>query len=104
MTTTQQDTRQELPTDLPDWPRQSLRGHKLEGYRYTSREFAEQEWEHIWTRVWLLLGREDEMPEPGDWQQEEVGRESILMVRQKDRSIKAFYNICQHRGQRLVSA
>ncbi len=101
---TDQETRQELPSDLPDWPQQSLRGHALDGYRYTSAEFAEQEWEHIWTKVWLLLGREDEMPKPGDWQQEEVGRESILMVRQKDGSMKAFYNVCQHRGHRLVSA
>jgi phenylpropionate dioxygenase-like ring-hydroxylating dioxygenase large terminal subunit len=92
------------PDELPDWPRQPLRGHLLEGYRYTSREFAAREWERMWTKVWLLLGREDEMPRPGDWQQEEVGPESILMVRQQDGSIKAFYNVCQHRGQRLVSA
>ena len=92
-----------MPGDLPDWPTQSLRGHKLDGYRYTSAEFAQREWDSIWTRVWLLLGREDEMPNPGDWQQEEVGAESILMVRQADGSIKAFYNVCQHRGQRLVS-
>lgn len=93
-----------VPGELPDWPQQTLRGHKLEGYRYTSREFMEQEWEHMWTRVWLLLGREEEIPNPGDWQQEEVGPESILMVRQDDGGIKAFYNVCQHRGQRLVSA
>ena len=99
----QKKSAQDLPRDLPDWPQQNLRGHRLEGYRYTSREFAEQEWENIWTKVWLLLGREDEMPDPGDWQQEEVGRESILMVRQAGGSIKAFYNVCQHRGQRLVS-
>lgn len=91
-------------TDLPDWPKQALRGHAIEGYRYTSREFMEKEWEHMWTKVWLLMGREDEMPNPGDWQQEELGPESILMVRQQDHSIKAFYNVCQHRGQRLVSA
>ncbi|NQX87466.1 MAG: aromatic ring-hydroxylating dioxygenase subunit alpha [Halioglobus sp.] len=90
------------PKGLPDWPRQLLRGHKLEGYRYTSRAFAEKEWAHVWTRVWLLLGREDEISRPGDWQQEEVGPESILMVRQSDAGIKAFYNVCQHRGQRLV--
>ncbi len=92
------------PPELPDWPEQPLRGHRLEGYRYTSREFFHKEWEHMWTRVWLLLGREDEMPNPGDWQREEVGPESIVMVRQDDGSIRAFYNICQHRGQRLVSA
>lgn len=89
--------------DLPDWPEQKQRTHKIEGHRYTSKEFATLEMEHMWTKVWLLLGREDEMPNPGDWQQEEVGTESILMVRQTDGSIKAFYNVCQHRGQRLVS-
>jgi phenylpropionate dioxygenase-like ring-hydroxylating dioxygenase large terminal subunit len=92
-----------VPGDLPDWPRQDLHGHNLDGYRYTSSEFMQQEWESIWTKVWLLLGREEEIPEPGDWQMEEVGRESILMVRQTDGRIKAFYNVCQHRGQRLVS-
>lgn len=100
---TQQSNISPRPADLPDWPSQQVRGHKLEGHRYTSREFAEKEWEHIWTRVWLLLGREDEIPDPGDWQQEPVGRESILMVRQKDGGIRAFYNVCQHRGQQLVS-
>jgi phenylpropionate dioxygenase-like ring-hydroxylating dioxygenase large terminal subunit len=58
----------------------------------------------MWTRTWLLLGREDEIPNPGDWQAEEVGPESILMVRQQDGGIKAFYNVCQHRGNRLVFA
>lgn len=92
-----------IPGDLPDWPVKDVAAHRLDGYRYTSREFMEQEWEHMWTKVWLLLGREDEIPNPGDWQAEDVGRESILMVRQADGGIKAFYNVCQHRGQRLVS-
>ena len=56
----------------------------------------------MWTRVWLLLGRESEIPNPGDWQREDVGPESILMVRQQDGGVKAFYNVCQHRGNRLV--
>ena len=92
-----------MSRELPDWPTQKLRGHRLEGYRYTSREFFAEEFEHMWTKVWLLLGREDEMPNPGDWQREDVGPESILMVRQADDTIKAFYNVCQHRGNRLVS-
>ena len=89
---------------LDAWPQQATRGHTIPGYRYTSAEFFEKEWEHMWTRVWLLLGRESQLPQPGDWQMEEVGRESILMVRQKDGSVKAFYNICQHRGNPLVDA
>lgn len=86
-----------IPT-LDAWPEQTIRGHSISGSRYTSREFMEREWDGMWTRVWLLLGRAAELPEPGDWQMEPVGREEILMVRQQDGSIKAFYNVCQHRG------
>ena len=89
--------------EIDSWPEQHLRGHRIPGDRYTSREFAEREWEGMWTRVWLLLGRESELPNPGDWQREDVGPESILMVRQQDGSVKAFYNVCQHRGNPLVS-
>ena len=82
-----------IPT-LDTWPEQTIRGHSIPGSRYTCRDFMEQEWEGMWTRVWLLLGRESELPEPGDWQMEPVGREEVLMVRQQDGSIKAFYNVC----------
>lgn len=87
---------------LPDWPKQQLKGNRLSGERYTSREFFALEWQHMWSKVWLLLGRESELPLPGAWQREDVGPESILMVRQEDGGIKAFYNVCQHRGNKLV--
>jgi phenylpropionate dioxygenase-like ring-hydroxylating dioxygenase large terminal subunit len=89
-------------TPAPAWEAPAIGDHSIPGYRYTSREFFEREFEHMWTKTWLLLGRAAEMPNPGDWQMEEVGPESILMVRQKDDSIRAFYNVCQHRGNRLV--
>ena len=88
--------------DINSYPNQSTRDSKLEGYRYTSKEFFESEWKNMWTRVWLLLGRESELPEPGDWQMEPIGQEEILMVRQTDGRVKAFYNVCQHRGNPLV--
>lgn len=88
--------------DADAWPEPEFRGHSIPGYRYSSTEFFEKEWEEMWTKVWLLLGRANEIPEVGDYQMEEVGPESILMVRQPDMSIKAFYNVCQHRAARLV--
>lgn len=91
-----------MSEQLKDWPEQQTRGHTIPGYRYTSEAFFKQEWEGMWTKAWLLLGREAELPEPGDWQMEEVGPEEILMVRQSDGTVKAFYNICQHRGNPLV--
>ena len=89
--------------EVESWPEQETRGHTIPGSRYTSEEFFQQEWDGMWTKVWLLLGREAELPEPGDWQMEEVGPEEILMVRQKEGGVKAFYNVCQHRGNPLVS-
>jgi phenylpropionate dioxygenase-like ring-hydroxylating dioxygenase large terminal subunit len=44
------------------------------------------------------------VPNPGDYINYEIGRESILCVRGSDGRIRAFYNVCQHRGNRLVSA
>ena len=43
------------------------------------------EWERIWTKVWLLGGLESDMPEPGDYISTEIGRESVLLVRQERR-------------------
>lgn len=88
----------------PSWSEPEVRDIEITGDRYTSREFFAREWDSMWTKVWLLLGRADELPEPGDYQVEEVGPESILMVRQGDLSIRSFYNVCQHRGSRLTFA
>jgi len=88
--------------EVRGYPKQHIRGSLLEGYRYTSKEFFQKEWEGMWTKTWLLLGRETELANPGDWQMEPVGPEEILMVRQADLSVKAFYNVCQHRGNPLV--
>ncbi|HJO22704.1 MAG: aromatic ring-hydroxylating dioxygenase subunit alpha [Myxococcota bacterium] len=69
--------------------------------RYLSPEFAELEWKHMWTKTWLLAGFERDIPEPGDYFTFEIGRESILVVRQPSGEIGACYNVCTHRGNRL---
>ena len=76
---------------------------QMAGERYFSKDFARREWEAVWTRSWLLMCRADEIPEAGDFVVEQVGPESILIVRQEDDGIKAFYNVCQHRGNQLVN-
>lgn len=88
----------------PPWDEPSVGDTAITGDRYTSRDFFRREWESMWAKVWLLLGRTDQLPAPGDYQVEEVGPESILMVRQPDGSVRSFYNVCQHRGSRLTFA
>ena len=92
------------PIDLaPAWTNPEISSLPIEGFRYTSFEFYEKEWNQMWTKVWLLLGRVSEIPSKGDYQIEEIGSESIIMVRQEDGSVRAFYNVCQHRGSRLTN-
>ncbi|MEM7612627.1 MAG: aromatic ring-hydroxylating dioxygenase subunit alpha [Pseudomonadota bacterium] len=69
--------------------------------RYYSREFMEQETNKLWPRVWLLAGVTSDIPEDGDYFTFEIGREQMIIVRQEDDSIKAFHNVCPHRGNRV---
>jgi phenylpropionate dioxygenase-like ring-hydroxylating dioxygenase large terminal subunit len=80
----------------------NLRGDAITGDRYWSKDFARQEWDHMWTRIWHVAGRTAELEEPGDFVVHNFMKESVICVRQEDGSIKAFYNSCQHRGMRLV--
>jgi phenylpropionate dioxygenase-like ring-hydroxylating dioxygenase large terminal subunit len=70
--------------------------------RYVDRGYAEREFERVFAKTWLVTGRVNEIPEAGDYYAFEIGRESILVVRQDDGGVRAFFNVCQHRGNRLV--
>ena len=49
--------------------------------RYTDAEFMRLEWDHIWTKVWLIGALERDLCEPGDYCCTEIGPESILLVK-----------------------
>ncbi|MBI1392354.1 MAG: Rieske 2Fe-2S domain-containing protein [Alphaproteobacteria bacterium] len=89
-------------TPVEPAPRPNFPNDLIPKQRYTSREYMTREWEAMWTKVWLLGCREDDIPNPGDHIVTEIGRESILLVRQPDRSLRAFHNVCLHRGNLLV--
>jgi phenylpropionate dioxygenase-like ring-hydroxylating dioxygenase large terminal subunit len=74
----------------------------LDPSRYYSPEFMAREWVKMWTRTWLIAAIETDIPEPGDYSVFHLGRESIIIVRQENGSIKALYNVCAHRGNQLV--
>jgi len=77
-------------------------GHELiRKERYTCADFMQLEWERIWKKVWLLGAIESDLREPGDFVATEIGREAVLIVRQADGGVRAFYNVCLHRGNRL---
>jgi len=68
---------------------------------YISKEFLQRENERLWPRVWLMACRVEELEKSGSFVTFDIVRDSILLVRQPAGEIKAFHNVCQHRGRRL---
>ena len=66
-----------------------LRGDPITGDRYFSADFAQREWDHMWTRVWHVAGRAAQVPNAGDWLTHHFGRESVIVVRQPGGAIRA---------------
>jgi len=71
---------------------------------YYSAEVFKREKEKIFCQEWFCACREEQLPKPGDYLVLEIAGESILVIRAKDGEIKAHYNVCRHRGARLVSS
>jgi len=61
------------------------------------------ELEQLFYRQWLCVAREQELAAPGDFLTRRIGRESLLFVREPGGIIRGFYNLCRHRGTRVVS-
>ncbi len=70
---------------------------------FLSREYAEAEKEKLWPKIWQMAGRVEEIPETGDFITYEIGDDSIIVVRTGPDTLKAYHNVCPHRGRRLVS-
>ena len=69
---------------------------------YRSREIVQLEKERLWPRVWQLACRLEEIPYVGDYVTYDLLDESIIVVRETPERIRAFHNVCQHRGRRLT--
>lgn len=69
---------------------------------YISEEYARAEHDKLWRKVWLQAGRVEELPEVGNYITYDIHDDSVLIVRSAPDTLKAFYNVCPHRGRRLV--
>ena len=82
----------------------SLERGEIDRRIYSDPAIFELEMERIFARSWLFLCHESQIPEPGDFFQSVMGRDNVLVVRQKDGSIKAMLNTCAHRGNAVCRA
>lgn len=75
--------------------------HTLPRRYFTSPELFALEAEKIFLQRWLCVGRERQIARPGDYFLQQVGNESIIILRDRSDRVRAFYNVCRHRGTRL---
>jgi len=69
---------------------------------YTSEAYARAERDKLWRKVWLQAGRVEELLEVGSFVTYEILDDSIVIVRTAPDTLRAYFNVCAHRGRRLV--
>ena len=76
--------------------------HSLPAAFYTDDAIFHAELDHIFARHWIFVGQEPDVPRPGDVRTLQLGSAPILIVRGEDGAVRAFHNVCRHRGAQLV--
>lgn len=79
------------------------RAHTLPARCYTADEVFQYEKEQIFAKSWLCLCHGSELARPNDYVTRRVIGENILLLRDRDGELRAFYNVCPHRGHELLS-
>ena len=75
----------------------------LAGQYYTDPAVFALEQSRIFEQTWACVVRSADLPAPGAFRKVQVGRESVLVVRGRDRQLRAFLNVCRHRGAQICT-
>lgn len=78
--------------------------HRLPVSAYTSQDWFDREQKEIFSRTWRYAGFVEDVAEPGDYISVQAGLNNIFIVMGHDRRLRAFHNICRHRGTQLIRA
>jgi len=75
----------------------------MPGAYYTSPEIFAEDRERIFASHWNCVGRSSRLAQPGDYMLRSVAGESIIVLRDRSGQLRAFFNVCRHRGTRLCN-
>src|SRR6266513_4506173 len=69
---------------------------------FISPEIFAEEQEKIFSKQWVFVGHQSQIPDAGDYIVQRVNHESLFVIRDRGAKIHGFYNVCRHRGSRLI--
>jgi benzoate/toluate 1,2-dioxygenase subunit alpha len=69
---------------------------------YTDPEIFRLEMERLWSRTWIFVGHDSQVPNPGDYYATDIAAQPVLMLRGEDGEVRVLMNRCAHKGARLV--
>ncbi|MWA09738.1 SRPBCC family protein [Streptomyces sp. BA2] len=90
-------------TTTPEAPSAASLMTTLPGHFYTDPEIFRQEQERVFESLWFCAVRASDLGKPGAFRTVQIGRESVLVTRSRSGELRAFLNICRHRGARLCT-
>ncbi len=86
-----------------EYLRSLVREDRIHGSVYTDPEIFRIEKEKIFKRVWMYVGHESQVPEPGDYFCTDIAGLPVVMTRDRDRAVHVIFNRCGHRGAKVVN-
>ena len=93
---------EKTPVELASLADRRATGYSLEAPFYTNQEVFDLDVAAIFAKHWLFSAAEAEIPEAGDFVTIDIGPYSVIILRDDDEEIRAFHNVCRHRGSRLL--
>ncbi len=75
----------------------------LAGSFYTDENIFALEQQQIFEQLWFCAARGTDLPDPGSFRTVQVGRESVLLTRNRRGEVRAFFNVCRHRGAQICT-
>jgi len=89
--------------DDPDALRSLVREDAVHRDVYVSGEVFELEMERLWSRTWVYVGHDSQVPKAGDYATADVAGRPVVLVRGEDGQVRVLMNRCAHKGAKLVS-
>jgi glycine betaine catabolism A len=93
----------QISQEIKDLIAKRREGYTLDAPFYQSAEIFDLDVAAIFGKHWIYVAVEPDVPEAGDYITVKIGHDSVIILRDDDMQIKAFHNVCRHRGARICN-